>query len=242
MKPLFLLLAVSAFMPLTVWAQDTINPYNIQQHNTIELHHTDVYYTPFAPPGAKDKREYLSCRGDIYSNPNGVGNYWESYMPQVYDTSVIHGTSAHKYDTLSNWAPYGTPIGPYTTWQRLFQALPKADGTHTDIIAGGDSGDTITISKNEDVDFRASGTIKLKNGFHAKPGCFFHAYQDPKWDTAVFSDEFDDTAKFRNNWFVFTGWNGVSAGIFLNPNTIAIFTSIPITRRMTVTRSILCSV
>jgi hypothetical protein len=56
------------------------------------------------------------------------------------------------------------------------------------------------------VDFRASGRVILKSGFHVKPGAFFHAYTEPKWDTAVFADEFDDTAKFRNKWHVTTTW------------------------------------
>jgi len=191
-----------------LFAQDTINPYTIQQRSTIELHHTDVYYNPFAPPGDSDTREKLCNESDLLNDPNGVGSRWRLYQPIIYDTT--HGRDTFVY--LEDWAPHGTPIGKFTVWQRLFQAMPGSDGTPHDIIAGGDSTDTVTISKNEDVDFRASGTIKLKNGFHARAGCFFHAYQAPKWDTAVFSDEFSDSAKFRNQWYVANGYGGSTSG------------------------------
>src|SRR5581483_4786377 len=189
----FALLAMT--VAILAHAQDSINPYNIQQHANIILRDSDVYYAPFAPPGDSDTRQNLCDMSNFYQDPNGVGT-GDVYVPLVYDN--VH----HRFDTLQNWAPKGIPIGPYTEWQRLFQALPKADGTPTNIIAGGDTGGRVTISKNEDVDFRASGRVILKSGFHAKPGCFFHAYTDPHWDTAVFSEEFDSGT---SKWSIYNG-------------------------------------
>ncbi len=204
MKYLILLCCILC-LPALVLAQDTINPYNIQQHNTIELHgKLNVYYRPFLPPDSSCTRAQLSGQSVALRDSNGINELWPRYQPMVHATGETTDTP------LYEWQPWGIPLGQYASWQRLFQALPKADGTPTDIIAGGDSSDTVTISANEDVDFRASGTIKLKNGFRADSGCFFHAYQDPKWDTAVFSDEFDSAAKFNSQWYVSAGWGGNS--------------------------------
>ncbi|MFI5201155.1 MAG: hypothetical protein ACHQNE_02055, partial [Candidatus Kapaibacterium sp.] len=190
--------------PLAASAQDTINPYVIQQHNTIELHNTDVYYKPFLPPAPNCIRQNLSNVATMLLDSDGLNPLYPQYRPMVH-------ASGETVDTpLYQWQPYGIPLGWHAVWQRLFQALPKADGTPTDIIAGGDTGERVIISKNEDVDFRASGRVILKSGFHARAGCFFHAYTDPHWDTAVFSDEFDDTAKFRNQWHVTNGWGSNS--------------------------------
>ncbi len=188
-----ILLALLA-IPWAALAQDSVNPYLIQQHGNIILQNTDVYYNPFAPPGPFDTREKLSSLSAFYQDSNGIGD--GAYVPLVYDS--LH----HQFDTLANWAPHGSAIGPYTPWQRLFQG--------DTITAGGGAGDRVTIGKNEDVDFRARHLIKLKSGFQVKPGAFFHAYTEPHWDTAVFSDEFDDTAKFRRQWYIFNGMNGVS--------------------------------
>ena len=182
--------------------QDSINPYSIQQHCNIILQNTDVYYNPFAPPDSNVTREQLSNQGGALSDSDGINVQWPRYQPMVHAAGETHDIA------LLNWQPWGQPIGQFATWQRFFQARNKPDGTHSDIIAGGGPGDSVIISKNEDVDFRASGTVKMENGFHVKPGAFFHAYQEPKWDTAVFSDEFDDTAKFRNQWHVSNGSGG----------------------------------
>ncbi len=77
--------------------------------------------------------------------------------------------------------PCGTPLGPYATWQRFFTAKRDSLGNPHDIIAGGGApGTRVTVSANEDVDFRASGRVILKSGFHVKPGAFFHAYTEPR--------------------------------------------------------------
>jgi hypothetical protein len=62
------------------------------------------------------------------------------------------------------------------------------------------------------VDFRASGTVKMENGFHVMPGAFFHAYQEPKWGATVFSDDFDSTALDRSKWYVDSGWGDAASG------------------------------
>ncbi|HZK76058.1 MAG TPA: hypothetical protein VFD13_04040 [Candidatus Kapabacteria bacterium] len=211
-------------MPSLALGQSFVNPDTIYQSGDIILQNTDAYYNPFAPPGDSDTRENLSNQSDLLRDPNGVGNQWRDYLPIIYDSA------AHKFDTLSNWAPYGTPLGGNVVWQRLFTARDKQDHTHSDIIVGSSvvipdtTYDTlsldgshwitmhitnpsgpVTISKNEDVDFRASGTVKMENGFHVHAGAFFHAYQEPRWDTAVFSDEFNDTAKFRSQWIIANG-------------------------------------
>ncbi|HET6401371.1 MAG TPA: hypothetical protein VFH95_08225 [Candidatus Kapabacteria bacterium] len=211
-------------IPVAAFGQSFVNPDTIYQKGDIILQNTDVYYCPFAPPGDSDTRENLSNESDLFRNPDGASANHGNYVPVIYDTAT------HTFDTLMNWSPCGTALGQYVTWQRLFQALDKPDGTHSDIIVGSNvvrpdtTYDTlwldgsyfinrtisnpsgpVTVSKNEDVDFRASGTVEMENGFHVMPGAFFHAYQEPKWDTAVFSDEFDDTAKFRNQWYVYNG-------------------------------------
>ncbi len=199
--------------PCITLAQDTINPYNIQQPMTIVLQNTDVYYNPFAPPGPMDTRANLCNESDQLRDSDAIGNQYRLYLPMVYNTTVVDS-----FVLLQNWAPNGTPLGLFATWQRLFQAKRKPGGTPSDIIAGGGVGDRVTISKNEDVDFRASGRIKLKSGFHVKPGAFFHAYTEPSWGDSVFTDEFNDTATFNNQWHV----NNVAGdyyGIFADCNS-----------------------
>ena len=193
---------------MLVWnvVGQVVNPTVIQQDTDIALHGTiDVYYKPFAPPALTDTRIGLSNMGIKLDDVNGVGNGY--YWP------VTHGVY------LKDWCPFpdstlphGDTLGTTALWQRLFQARDKPSGAHSDIIAGGNPHDTVTISKNEDVDFRASGTVKMENGFHVMPGAFFHAYQEPKWDTTVFSDEFDDTVQFHNQWSVRNGEGGGLGG------------------------------
>ncbi len=191
---LIFLLCSSALTTKAV-AQDSINPYNIQQSCTITLQNTDVYYNPMKPPGPLDSGQNLSNQSIMIRDSDGMNVNYPKYGP------IINDSGSH-FVMLQNWHPYGDTLGPTAVWQRLFQARNQPGGAPSDIIAGGGVGDWVTVSKNEDVDFRASGRIKLKSGFHVKPGAFFHAYTEPKWDTAVFSDEFNDTAKFRNQWHV----------------------------------------
>jgi hypothetical protein len=172
-----------------------VNPPVIYQDSDIALHNTDVYYCPFAPPDSTCARMQLSCLGSMDSD--GITH---DYYPR------IHGGK------LSDWNPCGIAIGNAVPWQRLFTAMDKPSGAHSDIIAGGNPGDRVIISKNEDVDFRATGIIKLKSGFHVKPGAFFHAYTAPKFDTTVFSDEFSDNATFRNQWIVGDNTPGFDLG------------------------------
>ncbi len=194
-----LLLSLLVCWPLMACAQDSINPYNTQLPNTIELHNTDVYYNPFDPPDSMDTRANLCNQSPILNDSNGLNTYWPYYEPLVWDTGF------HRYVLLQNWAPHGTTLGIAAHWQRLFTARRKADGTPSDIIAGGGPGDRVTISKNEDVDFRASGRIELKSGFHARAGCFFHAYTEPKWGDTVFSDDFQTVD--RAKWYISKGAN-----------------------------------
>ncbi len=185
MKRIFLFIFLSC-LPLAAVAQDSINPYTIHQTCNIVLQKTDVYYYPYSPPAPTDTREQLSCIAAELRDPNGVREgYSFQYLP------MTHGVLLNS-----------TPVGPYAMWQRLFTAVRKPDGTPTDIIAGDtlpndtsfiDTGSVI-VSKNEDVDFRASGTIKLEPGFHVMPGAFFHAYIEPTWGDSVFSDEFADSS------------------------------------------------
>src|SRR5665213_1672381 len=181
-----LLFVLLACLPTRAHAQDTINPYNIQQAATIELHgKLNVYYKPFLPPAPDEPRDSLCSLAQWLLDSDGINTVWPGYQPWV------RGEGEGRDTVLINWKPYGTPMGYGVPWQRFFTARNKAGGTPSDLIAGGDSTDSVIVSKNEDVDFRASGTVKLKNGFHAMPGCFFHAYQDPKYDSLVLSDNFD---------------------------------------------------
>ena len=175
-----------------------VNPTVIQQDTDIALHNTNVYYSPMAPPADTDTRAWLSNISMMLRDSNGLPDMWPPYEP------MTHGV------LLKNWTPPGdtAPLGITAVWQRLLTAKRKPNGTMSNIIAGGNLGDRVIISKNEDVDFRASGRVILKSGFHAKPGCFFHAYTEPKWDTAVFSDEFDNLSKFDSNWHISNGWGG----------------------------------
>ncbi len=203
MKYIYIIIFFVLVLPLSsrVAAQDSINPYNIQQSCNILLQNTDVYYNPFDPPALTDTRAELCNESGMLLDSDGIYPHWPPYMPKT------HG------GFLENWAPHGVTLGPSVVWQRLFQAKRDASGNAHDIVAGGGApGTRVTISANEDVDFRASGRIKLKSGFHVKPGAFFHAYTEPKWDTAVFSDEFDDTAKFHNQWHISNGWGGNAYG------------------------------
>ncbi len=206
-----------------------VNPDTIQQAGDIYLQNTDVYYCPFAPPDSLDTRANLCNESDLLNDPNGVGNQWRDYLPKVGDTAVWHDTMLYRAHPCGP----GRVLGGNVCWQRLFQARSKPDGSPSDLIAGSNvvTPDTtydtlgldgylwvdriitnpsgpVIVSANEDVDFRASGRIKLKSGFHVKPGAFFHAYTDPKWDTTVFSDEFDSATKFHNQWFISNGEGG----------------------------------
>jgi hypothetical protein len=205
----FILFCLIVCLPRIAASQSFVNPDTISQAGDIYLQNTDVYYAPFAAPDSTDSPVALSNQADVYLDPNGAGN-WGVYMPQP------HGT------VLSSWAPYGTPLGPTAIWQRLFTAKRKADGTGTNIIAGSNvTNDTsithgygkVIISRNEDVDFRASKSIKLKNGFHVMPGARFHAYCDPQWGAPVLSDDFDSLNP--NKWYV---TNGSTTGYGIGPN------------------------
>lgn len=188
-----LLICLFIGSPLTAFpsravAQDSINPYTIHQACNIILQNTDVYYCPFTPPDPTDTRDFLSNVSDILRDSNGIGDQYRQYLPYTHGKLLrdMHPSCGDTTKTL----------GETAIWQRLFSARRKADGSKSDIIVGRavtthyDSG-IVTISKNEDVDFRASGTIKMENGFHVMPGAFFHAYIEPTWGNPVFSDEFD---------------------------------------------------
>ncbi|MDP4198803.1 MAG: hypothetical protein Q8922_02415 [Bacteroidota bacterium] len=206
--------------PLAAFGQDTINPYNTQQPMTIYLQNTDVYYNPLDTPARTDTREALSSESQVLVDSNGAVEIWPGYDPRP------HGIR------LQNWAPYGgDSLGIDAHWQRYFTARDKWDRSlpnrHSDIIAGSNVAPTDTtiypgldgyppdteiyhpptgpviVSKNEDVDFRASGTIKLKNGFHVKPGAHFHAYIEPRWGDTVFTDDF--TTLNRAKWHITNG-------------------------------------
>ena len=214
MRPLAacIVLFLMACWPRMAASQSYVNPDTIQQSGDIYLQNTDVYYCPFAPPDSTDTREALCALSDVLLDANGIGNL--TYNPMV-----------HGHIPLANWCPcydtmrgaiypYQKPLGPYVAWQRLFQARNKPDGTHSDIIVGSNvTTDTahshgygpVIVSKNEDVDFRATGTIKFESGTHFMPGSFVHAYIEPKWGDSVFSDEFSDTAKFHNQWYAVNG-------------------------------------
>ena len=216
MKRIFLLTLLASW-PLAASAQSFVNPDTIYQHGNIILQNTNVYYRPMAAPRDTDTRVNLCNESDLLRDPNGVGIHapYRDYTPIVYDTFY------DSFVNLQNWHPCDTShvLGPNAYWPRLFQAMNKPDGTPSDIVVGDSVIDTtsltgaghpvgrgrVIISKNEDVDFRATGRIKLKSGFKVMPGAFFHAYTEPKWDTAVFSDEFDSAAKFHNQWYVANG-------------------------------------
>src|SRR5205085_863010 len=107
------------------------------------------------------------------------------------------------FDSLQDFhLPGRPPLGRYVVWQRLFTARDKPVSAYphrkSDIIVGSHVTDdtarthgycAVTVSKNEDVDFRASGTIRMENGFHVMPGAFFHAYQEPRWGSAILTDD-----------------------------------------------------
>ena len=196
--------------PIAAAAQ-VVNPTVIQRDTDIALHFTDAYYAPYPVPGDSDTRINLSNENDIILDSNGVGNQWRDYYPLIYDTFV----TPHQYVHLSDFhLPGYPPLSRYAGWQRLFTARDKPSHNHSDMVAGGFLHDSVIISKNEDVDFRASGTIRLENGFHAKPGSFFHAYQEPKWGSAVFTDDFHDNTIDRSKWYIATnGTNAESGGL-----------------------------
>jgi hypothetical protein len=199
MKTIFFFLVLLLSCEIA-FAQHFINPIELSQSGDIILQDTDVYYNPYAPPAATDVRDSLSCVYSIIADPNLLGD-GNNYQPQTHDTA------------LRDWHPHGTPLGNYASWQRLFTAKRKANGSASDIIVGDSvTNDTphvsmVRVSKNEDVDFRASGKIRMEHGFHVMPGAFFHAYIEPKWETTVFSDEFDSSALDRSKWSVGRGWD-----------------------------------
>jgi hypothetical protein len=168
MKWLFFCLLI--VLPVSALAQVT-NPAVIYQQDTIILQDSDVYYAPYAPPVPTDTREKLCCIAKELADLDGVTDYY-SYDPK---------TNGHSITSL---------YGDTATWMRLFQAARKPDGTKTAIITQR----SVTVSRNEDVDFRASGSIRLNSGFHVKPGAYFHAYIEPQFDSVIFSDEFDHSS------------------------------------------------
>jgi hypothetical protein len=227
------------YWPLSTFGQSFVNPDTIYQAGDIYLQNTDVYYTPFQAPGDSDTRVNLCSESDVLRDPNGVGDFWRNYLPIIYDTAL------HKFDSLMDFhLPGLPPLGRYVIWERLFTARDKPDHTHSDIIVGSNvvrpdtTYDTlsldgisfvnrtitnpsgpVTVSKNEDVDFRASGTIKMENGFHVMPGAFFHAYQEPRWGAAVLSDDFDSSKLNEAVWHVTNG-SGEGAACSNDSNVI----------------------
>src|SRR5665213_144215 len=203
MKYTIILFCLLAAWPFEAFAQSYVNPDTIYQSGDIILHNTDVYYCPFAPPADTDTRAGLCADADVLlDDTNGVGNIWHNYSARTHGVTLANWCPC--YDTMRGATyPYRAPLGQFAIWQRLFTARNKPDGTPSDIVAGGLVGDRVTVSKNEDVDFRASGRIKLKSGFHVKPGAFFHAYTEPEWGSTVFSDEFDSGI---SKWHVVHGW------------------------------------
>jgi hypothetical protein len=213
------LLVLLLCWPLAAWGQDSINPYNIQLPANIILQNTNVYYNPLDTPAWTDTREALSSESQVLVDSNGAVEIWPGYDPRP------HGIR------LQNWAPHGDTLGIDAHWQRYFTARDKWDRSlpnrHSDIIAGscvkppdtiihpgldGYPGDTevfgipcgpVIVSKNEDVDFRASGTIKLESGFHVMPGAQFHAYIEPHWGETVFTDDFKTLN--RAQWYIANG-------------------------------------
>ena len=197
MKYTFLICFIVS-LPGVLHSQRYYDPPVIQQQGDIYLQDTNVYYCPYNPPDSLlDTRENLCNFHAQLTDPNN--------LPNANYYATLHS------GYFQNWNPCGGPVfGPDATWQRFFTAKRKPDGSASDIIAGSNVTDSlghgrVIISKNEDVDFRASGRIKLKHGFRVMAGAFFHAYIDPKWDTAVFSDEFDGTTLDRSKWFVSKG-------------------------------------
>ena len=134
MKHLFLFCIIFC-APAAIAFGQVVNPTIIYQDTDIALHHTDVYYHPFAPPDSNDVRENLSNESERFRDSDGLCIFYD-YMP------ITHG------DTLSKWQPAGdtAPLGQYAVWQRLFTARDKPDGKHSDIIAGGLTGDSVIIS------------------------------------------------------------------------------------------------
>jgi hypothetical protein len=222
MKKLFF--ALILYWPLSAFGQSFVNPDTIYQAGTIYLQNTDVYYTPFQAPGDSDTRINLCSESDVLRDPNGVGDFYRNYLPILYDTTL------DTFVTLQDFHLAGQqPLGRYVVWQRLFTARDKPDHSHSDIIVGTNvTNDTIhtnghhgpvIISKNEDVDFRASGTVKMENGFHVMPGAFFHAYQEPRWGAAVLSDDFDSSKLNESIWHVTYG-SGEGAACSNDSNVI----------------------
>ena len=204
-----LFLVLLTLCPLAVRAQSYVNPDTTQQQGDIILQNTDVYYKPMAPPGPMDTRENLCNQSDVYNDPNGVGSLYRDYLPRIYDPAT--GTFVPIYQ----WSPacdFPYALGGFAIWQRFFTAKRDASGHPHDIIAAGGPNDSVIVSKNEDVDFRASGRIKLKSRFHAKAGCRFHAYIEPKWGDSVFSDDFNNIATFDSNWHISQGWGDENSG------------------------------
>src|SRR5665213_2819845 len=134
MKRIFLLSLVFLWPTALAFGQ-VVNPTVIYQDTDIALHLTDVYYHPFAPPAPTDTSWNLSCIASELRDPDGVLSY--TYAPRT------HGIE------LSNWQPAGdtAPLGNTVVWTRLFTAMDKPSGAHSDIIAGGDMGDSVIISK-----------------------------------------------------------------------------------------------
>ena len=201
MKRTFLFIVILAW-PGIILGQSFTNPDTIHQHGDIIIQNTNVYYCPVTPPSDTDTRAELCNESDLINDPNGVGSYWRDYDATTRDSLFWMTHPCTDVDHPNKW----------TVWMRLFQALDKPDGTHSNIIADSGARNSVIISKNEDVDFRASGRVILKSGFHVKPGAFFHAYTDPQWDTAVFSDEFDNATKFDSQWYIGNGYGGGTSG------------------------------
>jgi len=221
----FIFFCFILFRPAIGAAQQFVDPDTIQQSGDIILQNTDVYYKPFAPPASTDTRAQLSNQAAYLRDSNGVVPPFpfNSYAPMTHDT------------ILASWHPSASwpdTLGPNVVWQRLFTAKRKPNGQTSDIIVGSNvTNDTlhtnghhgqVIIGKNEDVDFRASGRVILKSGFHAKPGCFFHAYTEPHWSGEVFHEEFDSSL---DKWYVANGHGEGGGGLDASHDTNATLVS-----------------
>ena len=148
--------------------QDSINPYNIQQHNTIELHNDRCVLQSVPAACFELHARAAFCQSVALRDSNGINELWPRYQPVVHATGETIDSPS-----LKNGSHGVSRSENMQSWQRLFQALPKDDGTHTDIIAGGNPGGfRHSLAKMRTSISVQVGRLNSKMGFMPGPEAF----------------------------------------------------------------------
>ena len=197
-RPCFANLSGKYYLEASNWPYNT-NSKTITYH--LFHHHGDAFTTVYSEvpqgltvihnvttPGGQDyitvqANPYaliaLSVNGEIIGTGEGTGSPVDiSFLPQQENTTIdivvtkqnyyrYHG-QAQVYPTNLNLQNITVGIGQTVSYEASNSITAAGGGAYFIVDGNGSNGGNVT--------FTTENYIKLKSGFHAKPGSFFHAY------------------------------------------------------------------